>query len=53
MVIIRTVYAEVPPRVEYSLTEFGRSLMPILFKMSEWGQELIDNADPAILFEKK
>lgn len=36
-VIHREVYAEVPPRVEYSLTEFGRSLEPILMTMSEWG----------------
>lgn len=35
--ISRTVYAEVPPRVEYSMTELGRSLMPILTAMRDWG----------------
>jgi DNA-binding HxlR family transcriptional regulator len=33
----REVYREVPPRVEYSLTELGCSVIPLLLKMREWG----------------
>jgi DNA-binding HxlR family transcriptional regulator len=36
--VIRKAFAEIPPRVEYSLTELGLSLMPIVGQMIEWAQ---------------
>ncbi len=36
-IIERVVYPQVPPKVEYSMTEYGRSLEPILEAMHEWG----------------
>ncbi len=38
-IISRHVYAEVPPRVEYEVTEYGRSLQPIIETMQIWGSE--------------
>lgn len=38
-IISRTVYAEVPPKVEYELTDQGRSLEPILLTMRDWGEQ--------------
>lgn len=38
-IITRTVYAEVPPRVEYALSELGESMRPIIKAMEEWGNE--------------
>jgi len=35
--ITRTVYPEVPPRVEYALSELGQSMSPILDAMQQWG----------------
>lgn len=38
-VIARTVYPQVPPRVEYALTEFGESLRALLTAMRDWGKD--------------
>ena len=38
-IVHREVYPEVPPRVEYSLTETGKSLMPVLTALISWGKE--------------
>lgn len=37
-IVVRTVYAEVPPRVEYSLSELGKSMRPIIDAMADWGR---------------
>ncbi len=42
-IISRTVYPEVPPRVEYALTELGESMRPILASMENWGLEFKKN----------
>ena len=38
-IITRTVFPEVPPRVEYALSELGESMRPIIKSMEEWGLE--------------
>ena len=42
-IVIRTVYPEVPPRVEYSLSELGESMRPIINAMEIWGTEYKKN----------
>ncbi|KAF1679230.1 transcriptional regulator HypR [Bacillus mexicanus] len=37
-IVHREVYQQVPPKVEYSLTEFGRTLEPIVLQMKAWGE---------------
>ena len=44
--VIRKVYPVVPPKVEYSLSDFGRSIIPILDAMCKWGENYL--ADPGL-----
>jgi DNA-binding HxlR family transcriptional regulator len=41
-IVHRKVYAEVPPKVEYSLTKHGKELKPLLLSLVEWGQGVKD-----------
>ena len=43
LIVHREVYPVVPPKVEYSLTEQGEKLLPILEAMYEWGRDYIEN----------
>ena len=46
-VVKRTVYPEVPPKVEYDLTDLGRLLAPVLLSMRDWGEQL--GASPVVV----
>jgi DNA-binding HxlR family transcriptional regulator len=41
-VVIRTIYPQVPPKVEYSLSDYGKTLVPIISSLSGWGQAHIE-----------
>jgi DNA-binding HxlR family transcriptional regulator len=42
-IVSRKVYREIPPRVEYYLTDFGKSLIPMLEEIALWGRNLADS----------
>jgi DNA-binding HxlR family transcriptional regulator len=42
----RTVFSEVPPKVEYSFTEYGRSLEPVLQTLCNWGEQHLKRLEP-------
>lgn len=50
--VIRTVYPVVPPKVEYSLSEFGESIIPILEAMCNWGADYLSELESYISTEK-
>lgn len=41
-ILQRIIYAEIPPRVEYTLTELGLSLLPVIDVMAEWGSSQME-----------
>lgn len=43
--VVREQFKEIPPRVEYSLTELGKSLSPVLSEMEKWGSAYIINRE--------
>jgi len=47
-VIKRTLYPEVPPRVEYAITDFGRTLIPILEALCTWGTMYLENGNSPV-----
>ena len=44
-IVLRTAYPEVPPKVEYSLTQIGRDLAPTIGALCEWGQKNVEGTD--------
>jgi DNA-binding HxlR family transcriptional regulator len=52
-IIKRKVYPEVPPRVEYYLTDFGKTLIPMLEEIARWGRNLAETKGKIIDKEKR
>ncbi len=52
-IVGRKLYAEVPPKVEYFLTDFGKSLVPMLEEIARWGRNLAESKGKLLEHEKK
>lgn len=52
-IVERVVYAEIPPRVEYHLTEFGKTLNPLLEAVAKWGRELAESEGSIVEVKSK
>ena len=46
-IVHREVFPEIPPRVEYSLTAFGRTLAPVIDALRDWGENWAERAESA------
>lgn len=49
LLIERTIYPEVPPKVEYTVTDYGKSLFPILKAMYDWGDNYVNSLGVELL----
>jgi DNA-binding HxlR family transcriptional regulator len=47
--VTKKIYAQLPPKVEYSLTDFGKSLIPVISTLGEWGDEHQDKLREVII----
>ncbi|MCX6183372.1 MAG: winged helix-turn-helix transcriptional regulator [Bacteroidetes bacterium] len=52
-IIKRKVYAEIPPKVEYSLTAFGKTMIPMLEEIAKWGRDLGKNEGKIVDKDRK
>ncbi|GIO24299.1 helix-turn-helix domain-containing protein [Oceanobacillus sp. J11TS1] len=52
-IVHREVYQQVPPKVEYSMTEYGRGLIPLLESMRSWGMEHLEHLETLYGKDKK
>ena len=44
-ILTKKIYNELPPRVEYSLTELGEKLVEVLWKLNDWGKVLVEQTN--------
>ncbi|MGM9988054.1 MAG: winged helix-turn-helix transcriptional regulator [Bacillaceae bacterium] len=51
-IISRKVYPQIPPKVEYSITEYGKSLSPILCAMHRWGEAHLKHLESLPTYKK-
>ncbi len=51
-IIERIIYAEIPPRVEYKITEYGKTLLPIIDSMYQWGRQHMEKEKKGYCDEK-
>jgi len=47
--VVKVIYPVMPPKVEYSLTDFGKTLMPVISVIGQWGDEHENRLRPLIL----